>query len=485
MEKILSKELLLQNFNSTNMFLVKNCMLHIFEELLKGRQGLISMQDIVFSQKSEVQADEFFKCFGIYFLEIPQRNWDIFFNVLEHCRNYMPICRLVVLNMYLSDKLSKAEKHTCCVWLNNHCQLGNHQDLILKMLSYQEDGKLLLLAKKYCRQELNLSQEELDAICSLPIRTSRKLEVFALFVRQNKQDFTFSIISTLLNDLQNSSIIATQDEKNKIWGMLLNLLEENPIVKDVKTFREMYEQGLVSSEIYLKLLAVYVHKIKDYPFLLDTLIGYYTDVVIKEQKRTNVSSITDAMFFLLEQKRAGVAEKVMSLLLKIVSIWQTEMWFKVNLLPKYRAKIYQGALLVQKANFAMLKQCLKMDEQLFLMLVSQVEEAKVKDLLEEVAYKHSHLWQESLENLLSKQTIDILSIIKILAELYENATKSEYKQLFSKSLAMLLNNLPEKENVVANAKQLLSFMNQNTELQALVDNYLKTANVAMTNYLIG
>ncbi len=485
MEKILSKELLLQNLNSTNLFLVKNCMLHIFEELLKGKQGLLSVQDIVFSKKSEVQADEFFKNFGIYFIEIPQRNWGIFFNVLEQCRNYMPICRKVVLSMYLSDKLSKKEKHICCVWLNNHCQLGNHQDLILKMLSYPEDGKLLLLAKKYCRQELKLSQEELDAICSLPVRTARKLEIFALFIRQNKQDFTFSIISTLLNDLQDSSIRATQDEKNRMWEMLLNLLEENPIVKDVKTFREMYEQGIVSSEVYLKLLAVYTHKIDTNPFLLDTLVECYTKVVVNEQKRTCLASITDAMFFLLEQNKAHITEKAMSLLLKVVSIWQNEKWFKVDFLPNYRAKMYQGALLVEKADFAMLKQSLKMDEQLFLMLISQVGEADLKAVLEEVAYRYSHLWKETLENILFKQAIDILSVMKIIADLYKKESTDSYKQLFSASLVMLLNNLPEKENVVAQADQMLSFMNENNSLKALVDNYKNSANIAMANYMIG
>ncbi len=485
MEKILSKELLLQNLNSTNMFLVKNSMLRIFEELLKGRQGLLSIKDIVFSNKSEIQAGEFFKNFGIYFIEIPQRNLDAFFNVLEQCRSYMPICRKVVLNMYFSDKLSKKEKHKCCVWLNNHCQLGNHHDLILKMLSYPEDGKLLLLAKRYCRQEMELTQEELEAICALPIRTSRKLEVFSLFIRQNKQDFTYSIITTLLNDLKDPSIRATQDEKNKMWNMLLDLLEKNPIVTDVKTFCEMYEKGLVSSDIYLKLLAVYTHKINIYPFLLDTLIEYYSKVVVNEQKRNCLASITNAMFFLLGQKKAPITEKVMGLLLKIVSIWQKEMWFKVDFLPNYRAQMYQGALLVEKVDVTMLKQSLKMDEQLFLMLVSYIREADVKEVLEEVAYRYSHLWQETLEDILFKQAIDILSVMKIIAELYKKESKDSYKQLFSASLVMLLNNLPEKENVSAKAAKILPFMMDNTDLQKLVENYQKSAKIAMANYLIG
>lgn len=485
MEKILSKELLLQNLNSTNMFLVKNSMLRIFEELLKGRQGLLSTKDIVFSNKSEIQAGEFFKNFGIYFIEIPQRNLDAFFNVLEQRRSYMSICRKVVLNMYFSDKLSKKEKHRCCVWLNNHCQLGNHNDLVLKMLSNPEDGKLLLLAKRYCRQEMELTQEELEAICALPIRTSRKLEVFSLFIRQNKQDFTYSIISTLLNDLKDPFIRATQDEKNKMWNMLLDLLEKNSLITDVKTFCEMYEKGLVSSEIYLKILAVYTHKVNTYPFLLDTLIEYYSKIVVNEQKRSCLASVTDAMFFLLEQKKAHITEKVMSLLLKVVSIWQKEMWFKTDFLPNYRSKMYQGALLVEKADVAMLKQSLKMDEQLFLMLVSHVQEANVKEVLEEVAYRYSHLWQETLENILFKQTIDILSVVKMIAELYKKESDDSCKQLFSESLVMLLNNLPEKENISAKAAEILPFMSDNADLQKLVENYQKSANIAMANYLIG
>lgn len=488
MEKILSKELLLQNLNSTDMFLVKNSMLRIFEELLKGKQGLLSMQDIIFSQKSELKAEEFLKNFGTYFTEIPQRNaqkWDTFFNILEQRRCYISICRLVVLNMYLSDKLSKEEKHKCCFWLNNHCQLGYHQALILKMLSYPDDGKLLLLAKKYCRQEIELSQKELDQICLLPIRTSRKLEIFSLFIRDNKREYNFSIIKKLLDDLKKTSTNATQDEKNKMWNMLLSLLQKNPFAAEIETFQEMYKQGLITTEIYLNLLSAYVHNINIYPFLLDSLIEGYTQIVKSDKKRIRIKNITEELFFLLEQKKSQITEKVLDLMLKIISIWQNEMWFKIEYLPNYRAKMYQNAILVRNVNLPMLKRCLKIDECLFLMLVSQIEEKDIKSLLAEVAYNNTSLWHECLENILSMQEVDILSIIKNIADLYKEATKEAYKQIFSNSLKILLNNLPEKENIASNAKQILSFMYSNANLKNLVDSYLEKANISMTNYLIG
>lgn len=488
MEKILSKEMLLQNFNSTNMFLVKNCMLQIFDELLKGKQGLLTMQDIIFSHKSEVQAEEFLKTMSTHFLKISSRNmqmWDNFFSVLEQRQRYLPISRMILLDMYLSGKLSKEEKHRCCIWLNNHCRIGYHQTLILKMLSYPEDTKLLLLAKKYCRQEASLSQEELEKICSLPIRTFRKLEIFSLFIQQKNQDYNFCIIKELMRDLTDSSIRATQEEKNKMWEMLVELFQNNPLIIDIKLFNELYQKKQLTSEIYLKILDIYARQTNTYSLSVDDLIAGCVQIVVVEKKRSVLKSISEIIFFLLEQKKPQITEKLMVLMLKIITLWKEEMWFKIEYLPVFKAKMYQGAMLVKKINFSTLKQYIKIDEQLFLILVSSIEKKDVKNLLEEIAYNYSELWQESLDNILSNTTLDILLIIQIIAELYKAAEKEKYKQIFFKSLEMLLNNLPEKENVVANSNHLLSFMYDNVDLKNLVDNYLKQANVSMTNLMIG
>lgn len=495
MEKILSKELLLQNLNSTNMFLVKNCMLYIFEELLKGKQGMLTIQDIVFSKKSEIQPAEFFKNFSIYFAEKSSRNvqsWDNFFNVLEQRRSYMSICRMVVLNMYLSNRLSKKEKHKCCVWLNNHCQLGNHQNLILKMLSYPEDGKLLLLAKKYFRQEAEPSQEELDKVCLLPIRTPRKLEVYSLFINKNNQNFDFCILKELMQNLSDSLLMATGEEKHKMWQMVVGLLQRNPLDNvflelniGVHKFNKMYLQGQIDKDIYLSILKIYSEQISLIPNSLNGILDGYTQVILIEKRKNHLQNVVEVLFLLLENKNSIIADKVMLLLLKIISLWKDEMWFKINYLPKFRAKMYQGAFLVEKADIAMLNQSLKIDEQLFLILVSQVEEKDVENVLEKVAYRYSHLWQETMDNILSKQTVEVLSVMKILVELYKKANKDSYKQLFSTSLILLLNNLPEKENVSAKAGEILPFMSDNADLQKLVENYQKSANIAMANYMIG
>lgn len=488
MEKILSKELLLQNLNSTDLFLVKNSMSYIFDELLKGKQGLVTMQDIVFSQKSEVQAEEFLKNFGTHFMEIPQRDvqkWDAFFNVLEQRRNYISICRMMILNMYLSKKLSKEEKHKCCVWLNNHCQLGNHQPLILKMLSYPEDGKLLLLAKKYCYQEAELSQEELEKVCELPIRTYRKLEIFSLFAKRNKQEYNFSIINELINKLKNPSKSSTQEEKNKMWRMLLSLWQENFLYIDIKMINELYEKKQIPSEIYIKILAIYAHQINNFSQLIDNLIIGYIQVFIVEKKKNLLKSATESLFFLLEQKTSQTTEKVLLLMLKIMEAWKREMWFKIGYLADFRAKMYQGAMSVKKSNLSILKQCLRIDKQLFFILSARVEDSDIENILAEVAYNYPEIWQESLDNILSNSTIDILSVVEIISGLYKKAIEDNCKNMLLASLARLINNLPEKENIVANVKQHLSFMYDNTDLKKLVDNYLEQANVNMVNYLIG
>lgn len=494
MEKIFSKELLLQNLNSTNLFVAKDCMYRIFDELLKGKQGLLSMQDIIFSQKSGICPEEFLKNFGRYFTQLSERDmakWDNFFNVLEERRSYMSISRMVVLEMYLHDNLSKKEKHRCCFWLNNHCQLGNHQELILKMLSYPEDGKLLLLAKKYCRQEFVFSQEELDKICSLPARVPRKLEIFALFISQRNQNFNFCILKNLMQNLADDNLKATGNEKQKMWMMFIGLLQTNPVDEvvteldiDVKIFNAMYDQGKIEKDIYMKILRAFAEQIVFIPAELKYLLDGYEQVVFKEKNRNLLNATMGDLFFLLDKKKPRITDKILILMLKIASFYQDKMWFKVEYWPKFRAKIYQAAMLVQKANLSMLKQCLKLDENLFLMLVPQVEEPNIKSLLRETMH-HPELWQKTLDALLSKTLTDIMPTIKILAELYKAENTQNGKQMLAESLNTLLNNLPEKEIMVENAEEEFAFMMDNTDLKNLADNYLKKAKEPMADYLIG
>ncbi len=495
MEKILSKELLLQNLNSSNLFVVKACMLKVFNELLQGKQGLLTMQDIVFSQKSEVKPEEFFKCLGKYFIDMPKRDaqkWDNFFNILEQRRSYMPISRMVVLEMYLYGNLNKEEKHRCCFWLNNHCQFGQHKELILKMLSSPEDAKLLLLAKKYCRQEYAFSQEEVDKVCSLPLRAPRKLEIYALFIAQKNQNFNFCVLKELMQNLSDDKLMATSDEKRRMWNMVIGLLQTNPLDEvitelkiDVRNFNQLYQQGKIDKDIYLNILKAFAEQISFVPTELKDLLEGYAQIAIIEKNRHLLKPLMDSLFLLLEKKNPRITDKVLTLVLEILLLWKEKQGFNVSYLSKIRAKIYQGAMLIKKANISELKQCLTFDENLFLLLVPKVEESDIKALLQEVAHQKPELWSETLDAVLSKTLTDIMLVVEILAEMYKAENTADIRKILAESLTMLLNNLPEKEAMAEKADKFFAFMNDNPSLKSLVESYLKNANVAMANYLIG
>lgn len=495
MEKILSKELLLQNLNSTNLFVVKNCMLRIFDELLKGNQGLLSMQDIIFSQKSELRPEEFFKNLGLYFVEDTQRNakkWDNFFNVLEQRRGYISICRLIVLDMYLSDKLNKQEKHRCCFWLNNHCQLGNHQELILKMLSYPEDGKLLLLANKYIAQEYSLSKQELDKICSLPLKASRKLDAYSLFIKQRNPKYDFAILSVLLQDLLNPSKSINLEEKERIWAQVVFLLQNNPLNEinndlsiNIDTFGKMYQEKKMTTDTYLDILDVYAEQIAFNITCLQKILNGYYQVLMVENRQSKLPRIKESLFSLLDMKNPSISDQVLSMMLKLMSTQKEEEQFKLYYLPEFVATVYKHAISIKKVKVSVMKYCLKVDENLFLLLLGKNIEGDIKSMLKEVVYDYPQLWEDCVESMFSGTLRNPLPIIKMIAELYEACRDEEVQTKLGKTIEKLLNNLPEKENVVANSDEDLTFMYGNEGLKVIADNYLSQAQEAMANYLIG
>ena len=497
MEKNLSKDLLLQNLNSENSFASKACAKQICEELLKGRQGQISIQDIVFSQKSNFSAEEFFKMLSTCFANLPRevrntQKWDDFFNILEQQRGNIPIAEMQVLELYLSGKLTKEEKHKCCFWLYNHCRLGNHQKLILKMLSHPEDGKLMLLANKYLCQEYYPNMQELEKICALPFRTSKKLEAYSLFLKQGKQKFNFAILKSLLQDLSDSSVKITAEEKRKIWKMIIPLLQNNPldeIGEDISVkfdmFSQMYQENKINKDTYLDILDAYARQIAvNMPYSQKILNGYY-QILIVENHQEDLPRIKEILFSLLEMKNSRISDQILSMMLKIMSMQKENKEFKLYHLPEFKAKIYKHVMSVKKLKVSVLKQCLNVDENLFLQFLSKNIEGDIKSVLKEVVNDYPTLWDECINGLFFGTSRNILPIMQMVAELFDAYKDETTRKLLWSTMQKMLNNLPEKEKTATHAAEFLSFMQNNAELRNLAEKYVQNANITMANYLIG
>ena len=241
----------------------------------------------------------------------------------------------------------------------------------------------------------------------------------------------------------------------------------------------------ILNSIYLNILKAFAEQISFVPTELKDLLEGYTQIAIIEKNRHLLKPLMDSLFLLLEKKNPRITDKVLTLVLEILLLWKEKQGFNVSYLSKIRAKIYQGAMLIKKANISELKQCLTFDENLFLLLVPKVEESDIKALLQEVAHQKPELWSETLDAVLSKTLTDIMLVIEILAEMYKAENTADIRKILAESLTMLLNNLPEKEAMAEKADKFFAFMNDNPSLKSLVESYLKNANVAMANYLIG
>ena len=487
MEKILSKELLLQNLNSTDSFVAKNSLTSIFDELLKGDKGLVKIQDIIFSQGSNYTAGEFFKQLSMYFLQKEQENmqeWDNFFNILEQRPDYLQVFRLLVLDIYLKKGLPKPVGRRCYFWLNDHCQIGEHETFILKLLSHPENNALMLLANRYCQQDYRPSIEVLKTICSLPLRLSRKLEAYSFFMKQSDPVFSSIIIKNIINDVNKSDFKATAEEKKQIWSMVVDLLyrvnlNEIRLEINLDLFKDLFSKNKIGSQIYINILDAFAEQVTWEKDIKEILLGY-TQIVVLQKQEEYLPRVKNVLFALLESKKAWSNDIIRSLL-DIVTLWKDEMWFKTGYLAEITAVIKKHFWSVEETDISVLSRSINIDKRMFLMLLGKSKKDEIPMLLEMVAYKYPEIWTEFWEKLMWYQGLDLEQLLVIVVELYKNNPQEQILQ----SIQSILNNLPEKEKFVSEAEQKLAMMQDNPRLKELAENYLKAARENMVEYMIG
>ncbi len=488
MEKILSKALLLQNVHSTDSFVAEYCLKEVFEELLKGRQGLVSMQDLIFSPQG-LTAKEFFKKFGIYFLEKEAKNmqdWDNFFNILEDRPEYMENFRQMVLKMYLHQNISREAKRRCYLWLNYRCQYGDHNNFILKLLSHPEDGKLLLLANKYCCQSIYPSQAVLEAVCSLSIRVSRKLDAYSFFLKFNDKEFDTVILKNLLKEITSPAGNITWAEKKQIWAMIVKLLPRTDLVEcqiDINLFSDLFQKNRIDSATYLDVLDAYA-KQKSVAKNISAMLNGYAHVVVFKQQKEYLSRVNSVVFALMDSK-PEYCEEALALLLDIAYHWKDENWFKFEYLSNIKANIYRHLLSVKEVNISVLSRSIAIDDNLFLSLVNKVNKKEIKPLVEMVALKYPQMWTSVWSRLTSLPNLNLDELLSTLAALYKQSINEQISQNILASLQMVLYNLPAKENVASELKTKFAYLQDGGKLQAISDSYLANSEKSIVNHMVG